>query len=147
MLAQRQLHETKPRISQVRTNKNASERRRKTTRRLRYAHLTRFTCVLVIVLLTLMSYLGLMANLTGINYAVARAAAERAVLQDQTLRLDDRLSQLRSHERLAQIAARLGMRDPAFYAIVRLPDPPIRQTVPPRLAFLSTVAGWLKTSP
>lgn len=147
MLAQRQLHQTKPRISQVRTNKNASERRRKTTTRLRYAHLTRFTCILMGVLLTLMSYLGLMANLTSINYAVARAAHERAVLQDQTLRLDDRLSQLRSHERLAQIAAHLGMQDPASYAIVRLPNAPVRETEPPRLAFLSTVAGWLKASP
>ncbi len=147
MLAQRQLERVKPRISAVRTNKNASERRRKTTARLRYAHLTRFTCGLVIVLLTLMSYLGLMAKLTSVNYAVARAAHERAILQDQTLRLDDRLSQLRSHERLAQIAARLDMHDPLSYAIVRLPGVPAREIMRPRLAFLSTVAGWLNATP
>ncbi len=147
MIAQRQLQEAKPRISQVRTNKNSSERRRKTTMRLRYAHLTRFLSILAIVLVVMMSYLALMANLTGINYAVARAARERAVLQDQTLRLDDRLSQLRSPERLAQVAERLGMHDPTTYAIVRLPSAPVRDGAVPRLAFLSTVAGWLNAAP
>ncbi|MDQ6931813.1 MAG: hypothetical protein M3160_01415 [Candidatus Eremiobacteraeota bacterium] len=147
MLAQRQLERVKPRISAMRTSKNASERRRKTTTRMRYAHLTRFTCALIVVLLTLMGYLALMAKLTSMNYAVARAAHERAMLQDQTLRLDDRLSQLRSHERLAQIAARLGMHDPVSYAIVHLPGAPARDTMRPRLAFLSTVAGWLNATP
>ncbi len=143
MIAQRQFYEGRPRITNVRSNKNASRRRRTATTRSRYAHLLRFLCILFVVLGTLMGYVILMASLTGINYAVARAAHQRAILADQTLRLDDRLVHLRSHERLAALAAHLGMHDPQMYAIVRLPDNSRHVTMHPRLAFLTTVAGWL----
>ncbi|MDQ6825835.1 MAG: hypothetical protein M3Z14_01370 [Candidatus Eremiobacteraeota bacterium] len=146
MIAQHLFDEGRPRIANVRSNKNASRKRRTATTHLRYAHLVRFVFILSLVFITLMSYLSLMANLTGINYSVARAEHERGFLADQTLRLDDRLAHLRSHERLATLAAHLGMRDPQAYAIVRLPDAP-RRTVRPRLAFLTTVAGWLTVAP
>ena len=92
-----------------------------------------------------MGYVMLMANLTSLNYAVARAEAQRVALQDQTARLDDRIAMLRSQERLASIANKLGMRDASEYAIVQLPAP---QHAPSqsRLAVLSTLGGWLGNS-
>jgi hypothetical protein len=63
------------------------------------------------------------------------------------MRLDDKIAQLRSRDRLALVAARLGMREqPGAYAVVRLP----RQAVASsdrggRLAFLSAITGgWIR---
>jgi hypothetical protein len=39
------------------------------------------------------------------------------------------------------------MHDSTSIVIVRLPDKQVRETARPRLAFLSTVAGWLNTGP
>ena len=41
---------------------------------------------------------------------MARAAAQREALQEETMRLDDQIAALRSDDRLAELAARLGMR-------------------------------------
>lgn len=144
MIAQRQL-EPKPRVRNVRTARVASQQRREKSNKQRYAHLGRFVGLLGAVVFLLMCYVMLMANLTGLNYAVARAEHQRIALQDQTSRLDDRLSMLRSQERLAAIAAKLGMRDAQAYAIVQLPQPatPVHQ---PRLAVLSALGGWLNTT-
>lgn len=144
MIAQRQL-EPKPRVRNVRTARVASQQRREKTNKQRHAHLGRFVALLGAVVVLLMGYVMLMANLTSLNYAVARADHERIALQDQTSRLDDRLAMLSSQERLAAIAAKLGMRDAQAYAIVQLPQPerPARQ---PRIAVLSALGGWLKTT-
>ncbi|GAC1355193.1 MAG: hypothetical protein NVSMB31_15610 [Vulcanimicrobiaceae bacterium] len=143
MIAQRQL-ETKPRISNVRTARAATHKRRKKSSQLQYAHVGRFVLGLAAVVVLLMGYVMMMANLTSLNYAVARAEHERVALQDQTARLDDRIAALRSQERLAAIAGKLGMHDAQEYAIVQLPQAP-RAVAGPRLAVLSTLSGWLGT--
>ena len=141
MIAQRQV-ESKPRITNVRTARGATETRRKKTTRRRYAHLGQFTTGLAVATLLMIGYVMLMSNLTGLNYAVARAEHERIALQDQTARLDDKIATLRSQERLAAIAAKLGMHDPQEYAIVQLPAR-VQRAPPPRLAVLSTTLGGI----
>ncbi len=141
MIAQRQL-ETQPRIRNVRTARAATQTRRKKTSRQRYAFMGRFVFCLSAVVVLLMGYVMLMANLTSLNYAVARADAQRVALQDQTARLDDRIAMLRSQERLAAIAGKLGMHDAQHYAVIQLPQP-AKPVLPSRIAVLSTLGGWL----
>ncbi len=141
MIAQRQMAPN-PRAGNVRSARGATQARRKKNAGQRYAHLGRFVAGLAIVVILLMGYVTLMANVTSLNYALARAERQRVGLQDQTARLDDRIAALRSQDRLAGIAARLGMVDAQQYAIVQLPQPRsgLRQ---PRLAVLSALGGWL----
>lgn len=141
MIAQRQL-QPQPRVRNVRTARAATQTRRKKTMRQRYHHLGRFVFCLSAVVVLLMGYVMLMANLTSLNYSVARAEKDRVALQDQTARLDDRIAALRSQERLAAIANKLGMRDAQAYAIVQLPQP-AKPVAVSRLAVLSTLGGWL----
>ena len=141
MIAQRQL-ESSPRLRNVRTARAATHSRRKKTLQQRHAFMGRFIFCLGAVVVLLMGYVMLMANLTSLNYAVARAEKQRVALQDQTARLDDRIAALRSQERLAAIANKLGMRDATQYAIVQLPQAP-KPAQPSRLAVLSTLGGWL----
>lgn len=119
MVAQERLH-ARPRIPNVRTARNATERRRTHSARTRHATLAKFCLCLSIVFIMVMGYVMLMANLTSMNYAIARAERQRAVLVDQTARLDDRVAALRSQERLSRVAAQLGMRDAQQFAIVSL---------------------------
>ncbi len=68
----------------------------------------------------LMSYVVLMSSLTGLSYAISSVKAQREALQEETMRLDDRISALRSDDRLAGLAARLGMSEPQRFAVIRL---------------------------
>ncbi len=141
MIAQRQI-DAQPRIGNVRTARAATHQRRKKTSRQRYAHLGRFVTGLSVSIVLMIGYVMLMANLTSLNYAVARAEHERVALQDQTARLDDRIAALRSQDRLSAIAIKLGMRDPQQYAVVQLPAP-AKSEPQPRIAVLSTTLGNL----
>lgn len=131
------------RVQNLRTAKYATQRRQTRTARMRYAGLGRFSLALLGVAAVMMLYVTLVSNLTSLNYAVAKVDRERSVLLGQTARLDDRLAKLRSDDRLAALAARLGMRDSAQYAIVSLPTVKNDGRGHSRLALLSTVAGWL----
>lgn len=131
--------EERPRIKNPRQAHGATESRRRHAVRARYASLARFSIVLGIASALLIGYVMLTSNLTGMTYAVAKAEAQRASLQGETGRLDDRLAALRSQERLAAIAARLGMRDPQQFALVRMAP---AQSVPDRLALLSSFASF-----
>ncbi|MDQ2680347.1 MAG: hypothetical protein M3Y21_04910 [Candidatus Eremiobacteraeota bacterium] len=131
------------RIQNVRTAKAATQRRQTHSARMRYAGLAKFSIALIGVAALMMIYVMLVSNLTSLNYSVAKADHERSVLQAQTARLDDQLGKLRSDDRLAAIAAQLGMRDPAQFAIVTLPTVRYDGKGHGRLALLSTVAGWL----
>jgi uncharacterized membrane protein YgcG len=71
---------------------------------------------------------------------MAKAQRERAELQAETARLDDRLAALRSDDRLASVAARLHMHDPQQFAIVTLPAPE-RTDDHAHLAFLAGLAS------
>jgi hypothetical protein len=88
-----------------------------------------------------MTYVVLTSNLTGLSYAVAKASAKREALQEETIRLDDRIAALRSDDRLSALAARMGMREPQSFAVVRI-EPPHAARVRPRFAALSSLAGF-----
>ena len=139
--AQRVPLQQKPRVNNVRTAKQATQRRRAHTVRSRYAAIWRFSVLLVAGLAVVMLYVMGTARVTSLNYAVARAERERAQLQSDTLRLDDQLAQLRSEQRLAAVAAKLQMREPQEFALVKLP---VRHAKADgsHVAFLSTITGW-----
>ncbi|GAC1533238.1 MAG: hypothetical protein NVS2B17_00680 [Candidatus Velthaea sp.] len=89
-------------------------------------------------------YVMLTANVTSLNYSVARAERQKVQLQEASLRLDDRIAHLESRERLAAMAAQLKMHDPNAYAVVQLPD--LRpKSVPHGIAFLGAMNDWFKT--
>jgi hypothetical protein len=95
-----------------------------------------FACA---VLVPLLSYVMLTANLTSLSYAIAREERHRTALVEETQRLDDRIARLQSPERLAALAAQLKMRDPHVYAVVDLPKPKAAPQ-PTGFAFL----GWFR---
>jgi hypothetical protein len=92
-----------------------------------------------------MSYVVLTSRLTGLSYAVASAEHQREAVQLESMRLDDRIAALQSDDRLATLAARLGMRDPERFAVVRLPQ--LRpQNDRSHVAVLSSLAGMFLPS-
>jgi hypothetical protein len=131
-----------PRIRNPRTIRAATQRRFSRKSRARYTGVVRIFTVLGCALVLLMAYVVLTSSLTGLSYAVAKAEAQREALQEETMRLDDRIAALRSDERLSILAARMGMREPQRFALVR-----VRVSAPQvarsRLAFpvLSSLAG------
>lgn len=129
-----------PRHRNVRIAKNASERRRTRASRARYSGIVRFSTLLGIGLFCVMAYMMLIANLTGLNYAVARGELQRATLESQTARLDDQLARLQSDDRLSRIAAQLHMRDPQQFAVVTFPQPEAPDRT--HVAFLSSLTSW-----
>ena len=136
-------HGPQPRISNVRTAKQATQRRRSRKARARYSMLLTFCAILAAVLSGAMLCVTLTARLTSLNYAVARAERERATLAAQNARLDDELARLQSADRLARVAQRLHMGDPQQFALVVLPRPAVRRENGARLAFLAGLAGLL----
>jgi cell division protein FtsL len=112
------------------------------TSRARYTTLVRMLAVLLCILALLMGYVVLTSSRTGLSYAVARAAAQREALQEETMRLDDRIAALRSDDRLAELAARLGMRPPQRFAVVREDEPRIARAGS-HFRLLSSLAGFL----
>ena len=135
------LRESPARIASPRTIRAATARRIVRKSRARYAGLARVLAVLFGVLLLLMGYVVLTANLTGLSYAVATAQAQREALEEETMRLDDRIAALRSDDRLAEVAARLGMREPQLFAVVRL-EPARVARARPRFPVLSSIAEF-----
>jgi hypothetical protein len=79
--------------------------------------------------------------LTGLTYAVSKERVVREALQEETMRLDDRIAALRSDDRLSELAARLGMREPQRFAIVRIEAPRVAH-VHARFPLLSSLAGF-----
>jgi cell division protein FtsL len=122
---QPRLRDRAPRISNPRVVRAATQRRIVRKARARYAGVGRALAALTLVLVLLMSYVVLTSSLTGLSYAVAKAKATREALQEETMRLDDRIAALRSDDRLSQLAARLGMREPQRFAVVRIEMPRI----------------------
>jgi len=104
-----------------------------------YGSSARVLSIVALVLAPVMVYVMLTSNLTSLNYALANAESQRTVLQQDVQRLDDQVAHLESRERLAQVAAQLGMRDPTRFEIVTL-APPAHDEETGGLAFL----GWLR---
>lgn len=132
-------YQARPRLRNVRTAKHATHVRKTHASRARYTSLVRFCGALGVVLVGVMVYVMLMANLTSLNYKVSRAELRRAALQAETARLDDRLAALRSDDRLARLAAQLHMTEPQQFALVTQPPPAPRG---PSRMFLSNIASW-----
>lgn len=128
-------------FNRPRSVRAATQRRLVRKSRARYVGVTRVFAVLSCVLFLLMIYVLLTSSLTGLSYAVAKARAQREALQEQTMRLDDRIAALRSDDRLAALASRLGMRDPEQFAVVRLEVPRVARAEP-RFPVLSSLAGF-----
>jgi hypothetical protein len=115
-----------------RAARNASAVRRARNRRLRYRSIGRIVAGLCALTCFVLLYLALVANVTRLQYEIGRAQRDRARLVEQTQRSEDEIALLESRDRLEQLAARLGMRDPEAYAIVVIPQrrrraaPPVR---------------------
>ncbi|MGA2759326.1 MAG: hypothetical protein ABSF08_03255 [Candidatus Cybelea sp.] len=137
-----QSFERSSRIENPRTVRNATAARKVRASRARYTTLTRVFAVLLCVLTLVMGYVVLTSSLTGLSYAVARAAAQREALQEETMRLDDQIAALRSDDRLAEMAARLGMRQPQRFAVVREEEPRVARAGS-HFPLLSSLAGFL----
>lgn len=114
----------------------AAVRRRTRAKRLRYALLARIVASVGVLTVAVVVYLGLMANVTRMNYELGRSERARLALGATSLQLEQTLAGLRSRDRLAAIAARAGMREPRTFVSVTLPvdRPP---SPPSGLAFLT----------
>jgi hypothetical protein len=130
-----------PRIGNPRSVRAATQRRVARKARARYVGVGRTFGVLAVVLVLLMGYVVLTSSLTGLSYAVARERANREALQEETIRLDDRIAALRSDERLSQLAARLGMTEPQRFAVIRIEAPHVARASAP-FPVLSSLAGF-----
>jgi hypothetical protein len=97
------------------------QRRRRTRRRMRAPVLAVLTLTLA-ALVPLLAYVTLTANLTSLNYALARTDRERVALLEDTQRQDERIARLQSPDRLAALAGKLKLHDPHVYAVVRVPE-------------------------
>ena len=142
MVNPRQL-EAEPRIRNPRSARTATETRIVRNGRARYASIVRVSAVLGVVLAMLMGYVMLTSNITSMTYTLADAREQRDALQEQTSRLDDRLADLRSEERLASIARQLHMHEPQQFALVTLDRPVVAQANDPHLPAFFSLAGWL----
>jgi hypothetical protein len=105
----------------TRAGRAAVRRRRGIRKRNRYLLLGRIVATVSVLTVTIGLYLALMANVTRMNYTLSENAQTEAKLTDQSARLADEISRLGSRERLAGIAAHLGMHEPQRFAEVSLP--------------------------
>jgi cell division protein FtsB len=135
VIALKAIPQTKPQPRvQVRA-REAARRRGRRTRLQNYAMPARIALAFAVLLVPVMGYVLLMGNLTALNYSLAQATQTKSALVEETMRLDDRIAQLQSRERLADLATRMNMHDPTRYAVVDVPGPVI--AAPPNgIAFL-----------
>lgn len=139
-MIQPQFFDERARIRNPRSARTATKTRIVRNSRARYVGIFRVCAVLGVVLVSLLGYVMLMSNMTSLTYSVAKAHQHREALQEETARLDDRIAALRSEDRLAAVAAKLGMRESQQFALVKLDLPPVARTG--GLPMLSTIAGW-----
>jgi hypothetical protein len=120
----------------TRAGRTAARVRRSRTRRERYRGIRRILGTVGTLTICVVVYLALAANVMRLNYALGKEVQARARLADETTRLDDQIARLESRERLARVAAALGMHEPRSFAAVTLPveRPPVQ---PHGLAFLN----------
>jgi hypothetical protein len=123
----------------TRAGRSAVGRRREQRRRARYAPLGRIAAAVFASTFVIVAYLALLANVTRLNYELSKSARFRAGLVDQSVRLEDQIARLESRERLARLAAKLGMHEAATFAEVALPA----QAQPPEPRGIALLS-WLK---
>lgn len=135
MIAQPRFAEPPRHVERVRT---ATKRRVRRSRRRSHRPVFAVLTLAVLILVPLLGYVTLTANLTSLSYARSRAEHDRSTLIEESQQLDDKIAHLRSPERLAQLAAQLKMHDPHVYAVVSLPAPKV-QSKATGIAFF----GWI----
>jgi cell division protein FtsL len=129
------------RIPNPRSARTATQKRIVKNARARYRAILRIGMVLTIVLAALMGYVMLTSNETSLSYALEKAQARRAKLEEVNAHLDDRVAELESDQRLAAVAAKLGMREPEQFALVRLPKPAPDEAYS-RFPVFASIAGF-----
>ena len=145
MIARAALIQPEPRPRpRVRTARRATEVRLRHSKRLRYQRAVRVVGMLAASTLCVLVYLMLVSNITKMHYELVKAESRQAELARTTLRLDGEIEQLEARERLATIAAKLGLREPHLYAIVAVPHTHPATRPASGLAFL---ANWLRPNP
>ena len=128
------------RIRNPRSAKTATQSRIVKTTRARYSNIVRITLGLCIALVGVMGYVMLLSNTTSLSYQLDKAHRQRDALQEQVARLDDRIAQASSEERLAHIAAKLQMHDAQTFAIVRVEQPLV--VAKSRFPMFDTILAW-----
>ena len=126
-----------PELRRIDRVRHATKRRARRTRRRMHRPAYAVITLAIAVLVPLLAYVTLTANITSLNFALAHASHDRAQLLEDSQRLDDRIARLQSPERLATLAAALKLHDPHVYAVVRVPEPKA-QPRPTGLAFFGT---------
>jgi hypothetical protein len=118
--------------------RDASRRRQRRLRLNANAMLARIGACLLLVVVPVIAYVMLMANITTMNYTLARETTHKQTLQEETIRLDDQIARLQSRDRLADVAAKLHMHEAHAYAVIDLPRPVV---APPLngIAFLGSL--------
>jgi hypothetical protein len=134
---QEQPPRTAPELRRIDRVRHATKRRARRTRRRMHRPALAVITLAIAALVPLLLYVTLTANITSLNFALARASHERATLLEDSQRLDDRIARLQSSERLAALAVKLKLHDPHVYAVVRIPEPKA-QPRPTGLAFFGT---------
>jgi cell division protein FtsB len=120
--------------------RHATQRRARRKRRRMHRPVLAVVTLAFAILIPLLAYVTLTANLTSLSFALTGAERERTALATETQALDDKIAGLQSPERLAALAGKLKLHDPHVYAVVPVPEPRAAQPRPSGLAFLGT---WL----
>lgn len=123
--------------------RSASKQRARRAKRRNYAGFLRVMIAVTAIVVPVMLYVMLTANLTSLNYALAHAQTRKTQLLEASARLDDRIAHLDSRERLSALAVQLKMHDPHLYAVVDIPAVQPKP-VPHGIAFLGSVGDWFK---
>lgn len=112
------------RIRNPRRARMATQQRITANRRGRHLAIVRTTLTIAVCLVVLLAYVKLVSNITSLSYAVDQARSQRTELQLQNARLDDEIASLTSDDRLATVAARLGMIQPEQFLRLSLQERP-----------------------
>jgi hypothetical protein len=128
----------------VRSARGAADRRRKRSGALRYRSIVHMLLVLGTVTLGVVVYLGLLANVTRLTYEQAHLDRTHARLIDDAARLDDQVARLESRDRLAVIAARLGMRESRRFDVAVVPPERAAVVAQQRNVLVPAIASWLR---
>jgi predicted ABC-type exoprotein transport system permease subunit len=135
-----------PQPRHVERGRSATKRRKRHAHRRSYVAFLRVGAVAAVFVIPLMLYVMLTANLTSLNYKLARVEAQKIALQAETMRQDDRIAKLESRERLSALAAQLKMHDPQVYAVISLPQTHSVPAPPHGIALLGAMNQWLSAA-
>jgi hypothetical protein len=140
--AQRVAPQPAPELRRLDRVRHATQRRTRRTRRRLQRPVFAVVTLALAVLVPLLAYVTLTANVTSLSFAIVRADRERTTLANDAQRRDNTIAKLQSPERLAALAAKLRLHDPHVYAVVRIPEPKAQ----PRATGLAFFGTWFSAS-